>query len=110
VVVGAGGGGDRVAAQSDKAHGIGARFADVEGPDRVERIELIVQSVAAILGDQKDAVADKGDVVEAVMLRVAEKEDRDFSRVPTAGEIDSEDRPPGAARGEGRPASSVAGA
>ena len=79
----------RVPAQSDEADRLGERAMDgrqkegnriagveTEGPNRVEDVELGVQRIAAILGREQRLFVGEREIVEGIVLRVAEYEDR----------------------------------
>src|SRR5262249_52045250 len=88
----------RVATQGDKAdRRLLAVAGDVEGPYAVERVQLGMEGVAAILRREQLLLAGEGEVVERVVLVVAEEEERDSTVVRVCPviivvtEIDAED-------------------
>ena len=61
-----------IAAESDKA--LGLCGAKVECPDAVERVQLGVQQVAAVLGREQLALVGERKVVERVVIMIAQEE------------------------------------
>src|SRR5262249_37521077 len=77
VVLGAGRRRRQIATEGDEAERPPVQEPLVEGPDRVERLELVVQGVAAIFGGQQLMPVGEGEIVERIVHLVAEHEDRD---------------------------------
>jgi hypothetical protein len=71
-------------------------IAHLERPDAIQRVELIVKRIAAILCHQHLVAVGKVDVVERVVLLVAKEEDRNPAAV-SLSEVDTEDGTPRAA-------------
>src|SRR5262245_52001418 len=86
--------------------------ADVEGPDAVQCVELVVQRIAAVFPHEQLVLVGKVDVVKRVVHLVTEEEDRDRAIILfhmtiiaivvaiVLAEVDTEDGAPGAASGE----------
>src|SRR5882724_7545938 len=73
------------------------RRVHVESPNRIQGIELTVQSVTAIFGREQDIFAGKGQIIEGSMIGIAENDDREGSGLAMLREIHTENRTPGTA-------------
>src|SRR5262245_21807300 len=67
----------RIPAERNEAQGLFALGPHVESPDAIERVELRVQRIATILGCEQLMLVRKGEVVERVVVMIAEEEERD---------------------------------
>src|SRR5215510_4352573 len=99
--------GNRIATEGDKARvceivarvGVAVAF-NTEGPDRIQGVQLGVQTIASIFSSKQRVPVGKGEVIKGGMSGIPKDKNRDEPVIAAFREIHAEDGAPGPASGQ----------